>query len=337
MSTASPSPDRAAHASEQGTQESNPNDLSEAVKARAGEALRASFARLSPQGSDEWNFMGAFTHLGDRFGPYRPGASDVADLLASQERGRRGGRLGRLWPGAPRAAGPAEPEAGEQSEVEEAMTDVIEAFRFLHARVSTLEARLASEDTPLDGAAWLIPARELDGWVEPLAAFVAARAANGAVVHADCGEGALVRALQQLRVAARGVEPRGGVALRALESGCDVTIVEVDEFLAHSSAASLGGLVLSGVTDRLPLHALLPLLARSRRSLADGAPVVVVAEQAAAGGGEDAVPRDLHDAAPLHVETWDLLLTRSGFVDIAPLPVGPDDGRFGIAAATPSS
>lgn len=337
MSTSSPSPDRAGHEEVQGTQDSNPNDLSEAVKSRAGEALRASFARLAPQGSDEWNFMGAFTHMGDRFGPYRPGASDVADLLASKERGRRGGRLGRLRPAAGRSAGPAGPEGAEQSEVEEAMTDVIEAFRFLHARVSTLEARLASEDTPLDGAAWLEPARELDGWVEPVAAFVAARAKNGEVVHADCGEGALVRALQQSGVAARGVEPRGAVALDALESGSDVTISEAEEFLAHCGSASLGGLVLSGVVDRLPLHVLLPMLARSRQSLADGAPLVVVIEETSAGGVDEPVPHDLRATAPLHVETWELLLTRSGFVDVAPLPVGPDDGRFGIAAATPSS
>ena len=37
---------------------------------------------------------------------------------------------------------------------------------------------------------------------------------------------------------ARGVEPRGGVALRALESGCDVTISEVGEHLV----ATTGGL-----------------------------------------------------------------------------------------------
>ena len=337
MSTPSSSPDRAGPDGEQGTRASNPDGVSDADKARAGEALRASFARLSPQGSDEWNFMGAFTHMGDRFGPYRPGASDVADLLASQDRGRRGGRLGRLRPGGPRAAGSPGVEGGERSEVEEAMSDVIEAFRFLHARVSTLEARLAGEDTPLDGAAWLVPARELGVWVEPVAAFVAATARHGDVVHADCGEGALVSALRRAGVAARGVEPRGGVALRALESGCDVTIGEVAEFLARSASASLGGLVLSGVVDRLPLYALLPVLARSRQSLAEGAPLVVVAEQNSAGGVERPVAHDLGGGRPLHVETWELLLARSGFVDVAPLPGGPDEGRFGITGATPPS
>jgi hypothetical protein len=215
------------------------------------------------------------------------------------------------------------------------MTQVIEAFRFLHARVSTLEARLAAEDTPLDGAAWIAPPRELGGWVEPVASFVTPRA-RGEVVHADCGEGTLVRTLSQRGVASRGVEPRGGVALRALESGCDVTISEADEFLSRAAPASLGGAVLSGVVDRLPLHALLPLLIRCRESLAGGAPLVVLAERAGAGGGPAGVTSDVVASAPLHAETWELLLTRVGFGDVAPLTAGADDGRFAVTAATPS-
>jgi hypothetical protein len=279
--------------------------------------------------------MGAFTQLGDRYGRYQPGLSDVADLLAAKERGRRGGRLGRLRPGSQRAAGTEQPDGDEKSDVQEAMTQVIEAFRFLHARVSTLESRLAAEDTPLDGAAWLAAARDLGDWVEPVAAFVAPRA-RGEVLHADCGRGALVSALAQRGLAARGVEPRGGVALAALESGCDVTISEAAEFLAQCATASLGGLVLSGVVDRLPLHSLLPLLARCRESLADGAPLVVIAERNAAGGTGEPVAEDLAAADPLHAETWRLLLARVGFVDVAPLAGGVDDGRFAMTAATSS-
>jgi hypothetical protein len=137
-------------------------------------------------------------------------------------------------------------------------------------------------------------------------------------------------------VAARGVEPRGGVALRALESGCDVTISEADEFMSQAATASLGGVVLSGVVDRLPLHALLPLLVRCRESLDGGAPLVVLAERGGAGGAPEAVTSDLFAGAPLHLGTWELLLTRVGFGEVAPLPAGTDDGRFAVTAATPS-
>jgi glycosyltransferase involved in cell wall biosynthesis len=97
-------------------------------------------------------------------------------------------------------------------------------------------------------------------------------------VHADCGEGALLEALLGRGARAHGVEPRGAVALRALERGRDVIIAEASEYLAGQAEGSLGGIVLSGVVDRLALHDLLPLLARCRQVLARGAPLVVVAE-----------------------------------------------------------
>jgi hypothetical protein len=326
-----------AEPTEDGAEESDHLSVSgvtEENQARAGEALRASFARLSPQGSDEWNFMGAFTHLGDRYGPYQPGASDLADLLRAKggSATKRGGRRGRLFSSAQPAVD------GEKPEIDDAMTHVIEAFRFMHARVSTLEARLRTEDVPLDGAAWLAPTRELDGWIEPITALVLARSPGGDVVHADCGEGALVRALAAAGTPSHGVEPRGAVALRALERGSAVTISEVAEDLARRPASSLGGVVLSGVVDRLPLHAIVPLLADCRRALAPGAPIVVVSEPPAEAAGTTPTSQDMVDRAALHLETWELLLDRSGFVDLTPLPDGTGgDERFGIAASTPAT
>jgi hypothetical protein len=197
VSTSESRPD-AGH-DDQPLDEATASEISAEDRARVGAALRESFARLSPQGSDEWNFMGAFTHLGDRYGPYQPGASDLADLLRSKSGSTsRRGRRGRQTPGGEE----------DKSEVEDAMTHVVEAFRFLHARVSTLEARMSAEDAPLDGAAWLAPARELDGWVEPLVSLVTARTHEGEVLHADCGEGELVRALAQRGVSNRGAASR---------------------------------------------------------------------------------------------------------------------------------
>ncbi len=311
---------------------SSSSGVSAEDRARAGAALRASFARLSPQGSDEWNFMGAFTHLGDRYGPYQPGTSDLADLLRTKSgtasrRGRRG-----------RGAQGGDPDERDKSEVEDAMTHVVEAFRFLHARVSTLEARVRTEDVPLDGAAWLAPARELGAWVEPLASLVATRSPGGDVLHADCGEGALLRALIERGVPATGIEPRGGVALRALERGCDVTISEVVEYLPRTPTRSLGGLVLSGVVDRLALHAILPLLAESRRTLGGAAPIVIVSEPPAPLAANAPTAQDMTDRAALHLQTWELLLDRSGFVDVTPLPAGTaGDDRYGVSARAPST
>jgi len=301
---------------------------------RAAAALRAAFERLAPQGSDAWNFLAAFTHLGDRYGPYQPGASGLSELLRQPEPpSRRARRMARLIPGQAKAA-----SEGSETELDLAMAQVVEAFRFLSARVTALEERLAGEDRPVDGPSWLVPAAELGEWVGPVVAHIVSHAPSGAVLHGDSGKGALLDALSDAGVSALGVEPRGGVALQALERGCSVTINEVLDDLAGRPAGSLGGVVLSGVVDRLPLHALLPLLSHARRTLPLGAPIVVVASEPSAASAAWQKPAlDLIDGRPLHAETWEVLLDRAGFVDIAPLPPnGAADRRFVVVASTPA-
>jgi hypothetical protein len=331
MSAALPPTGGADDAGEQGDVETP----GPAARTRAAEALHEAFTRLAPQGSDAWNFLAAFTHLGDRYGPYHPGASALSDSLsASRGDGRRSGPLDRLRPRRDRAGRAPD---GEKTDLEEAMGHVVEAFRFLSARVETLEARLAAQDRPVDGAAWLVPARALGALAGPVAAHMAARTPGGVIVHADCGEGDLLRALDERGAEAHGVEPRGAVALRAIERGCTVTIAEASEDLASRPDGSVGGIVLSGVVDRLPLHALLPLLAQSRRVLRRGAPLVVISEPVAAVGGRDAAARDLVDGVPLHEATWALLLERAGFVEVGLLPDGTgQDRRTALSAVAPS-
>jgi hypothetical protein len=301
---------------------------------RAADALHQAFARLAPQGSDAWNFLAAFTHLGDRYGPYHPGASALSDAVAS-DRGdaRRSGPLDRLRPRR-NAAGRA-PD-GEKTDLEVAMGHVVEAFRFLSARVETLEARVAAEDRPVDGAAWLVPARELGRLVGPVAAHLIGSTPGGVIIHADCGLGDLLHALDEHGAESHGVEPRGAVALRAIERGSSVTMAEASEYLASRAEGSAGGLVLSGVVDRLPLYALLPLLAQARRALRRGAPLVLVSEDIASVQGREATAQDLVAGRPLHEATWELLLQRAGFVEVAPLPAGAQgDGRVALSAVAP--
>jgi len=304
--------------------------VSTAGRAAATEALRAAFARLAPQGSHPWNFTGAFNQLADRYGPDHPGDSAHAETLRLQERNApRAGRLRRR--GSSTGA-----DAGSTAELGDAMAIVVEAFRWLSARVSTLEDRLAREDTPLDGPAWFAPDPELGDWVDTIAAHVAAAAPGGEVLHGDCASGALLAALAARGVTPIGAEPRGAVALEALEQGHAVTIGETSEVLAGRAAGSLGGLVLSGVADRLPLQELVGLLARARSALGPGAPIVVVAAEPSAAA-PDPVSGDLFDGLSLHIQTWMVLLDRAGFVDIAPLAgSGSTPRRVGLAAIVPA-
>jgi hypothetical protein len=296
--------------------------------------LQEAFVRLQPQGGDAWNFLAAFTHLGDRYGPYQPGASGLSALIedAGRAHARRGGRLARLRPGADHASA-----QGDKTELEEAMAQVVEAFRFLSARVSALEERLGSEDRPVDGPSWLVPATALGALVEPVVRYVAAAASGGEILHADCGAGELLLALESGGLRAVGVEPRGAVALGALERGCTVTIAEVSEVLPARPAGSLGGLVLSGVVDRLPVHAVLALLAATRRALALNAPVVLIASEPDTVQDEWSAPAlDLVAGRPLHAPTWEILLERAGFVEASMLADVADQGRFVVVASTPA-
>jgi hypothetical protein len=81
----------------------------------------------------------------------------------------------------------------------------------------------------------------------------------------------------------------------------------------------------------------LPLLAECRRTLTDGAPIVIVSEPVAAAAWRAAPAADLVAGRPLHEATWELLLDRVGFADVVPLPGAPgQDERFALTAVTPS-
>ena len=93
---------------------------------------------------------------------------------------------------------------------------------------------------------------------------------------------------------------------------------------------------MSGVVDRLPLHDLVPLLVQCRRTLERAAPLVVVSEQVS---GVDAplAATDLVEGRSLHEATWELLLDRIGFVEVAQLEGDEEERpRFAFAARTPS-
>ncbi len=173
----------------------------------------------------------------------------------------------------------------------------------------------------------------------------ATRTPGGEVVHADCGDGGLVLALSQSGTPARGVEPRGAVALRALEHGADVTISEVSEYLAdlHRGLArrprpqwghrppappwrhSAAGASPACAWRPAPLSSWCRRLRRARRTASRSRTI-------------------WSTGASLHSQTWGLLLERSGFVDVdvdglaaQPPRSTSDDQRFGVTATTPST
>jgi hypothetical protein len=313
--------------------DTDPDSDEDPGRAGAAAALRDAFGRLAPQGSHAWNFQGAFNQLADKYGPDHPGTSALAEVLNATPASRtRSKRLRRG--GAPSGA----PLAFDGTETGWAMATVVEAFRWMSARVTSLEERLEREDYPVSAPAWLVPTAELGEWVDPLTAHLSRATPGGPVLHADCGEGALLGALERAGVPAIGVEPRGRVALTALEAGHTVVIGEVTDLLGDHAPASLGGMVLNGMVDRLPLHALVGLLAQARQVLAPGAQLVVVGNDPGYLRSEgNVMADDLVTAGSLHLQTWIILMGRAGFVGMAHLPT-PDGrrDRCALAASVPA-
>jgi hypothetical protein len=320
--------------------------------------LAAAFRRHRPQGSARWNFSAAFTRLEERFGS-RPAAPDLGNGAVPESEGAVGGangtgapagargllhRLadryvtGRLQPWIAEQVG-ASPDratedalADERKAVAEGFDAVIEALRFLGARVEQLEEAVARRSAPVDAVGALAPT-PTGSWARPVADWLVALSPEGPVLHGECGGGELVVALAAGGIDAKGVEPRGDIAWQAADQGAPVVVGELPDLLGGQPPGSLGGLVLSGVVDRLPIDELVALVEVSGARLADGAPVVVVGTNPEAAAGWDAAARDLLPGRPLHAETWELLLARAGFVDVGRLELGSDGGPVYVVTA----
>ncbi|MGO9458225.1 MAG: hypothetical protein ACLP62_14465 [Acidimicrobiales bacterium] len=314
------------------------------------------FRRHRPQGSARWNFSDAFGRLEALFGAGRPASADRPPPAVTLSRTPDASgpptsfahrvfdrtvadRLQR-WideRAAEAARGAAEEALGEGlASVAGGFDATIEAFRFLAARVEGLEDSAAARRAPIDGLAWLVPPPDLVGWADPVSRWVAAHRAEGVIVHGECGDGSLTAALAGLGLAVRGAEPRGAVAWDAAGLGVDVHVGPVGELLDSVGPGSLGGLVLSGVVDRLALEDLVALLETATDRLGEGAGLVVVSTSPdVAATGRDAVARDLVPGRPLHPETWALLLGRAGYEEVGPLAAPEGSPTYAVTGRRP--
>jgi hypothetical protein len=183
--------------------------------------------------------------------------------------------------------------------------------RLLHIlddRVSQLEGVGAAAEAagrlapPFDPAPWLDTVR------------VATAGAPGPVLHADCADGGLLRALAARDVAAYGVDTRDDLLDRAATAGLDVRLDHPQRHLHGLADGSLGGVVLSGFVDLLapPAHA--RVVGQARAKLRPGGTLVVLGTSPEAWTQAVPVPvADLSPGRPLHAETWQHLLVEGGF------------------------
>jgi SAM-dependent methyltransferase len=160
---------------------------------------------------------------------------------------------------------------------------------------------------------------------------------EGRVLHTECGNGALLRALADAGVDAYGVDPRPDALDRAARVGVDVRLTSSLEHLASLDAASLGGLVLTGFVDHLTMGAQTELMALSARALRVGGVLALLCVNPDTWGRSlSAVEADLSPGRPLHAETWAYLLERHGFSSVRVHAGSPTVGLEPVRGSGPA-
>ena len=140
---------------------------------------------------------------------------------------------------------------------------------------------------------------------------------TGRVLHAECGDGALLVALGSAGLDAYGIDPGTTASDSATARGLDVRRDDVLGHLGSVADEALTGLVLSACVDRMSLAERRRLLRLAEAKVAPGGLVAVI------GTAPDAweqragpVAADLAPGRPLHAETWAHLLSQVGFGEV---------------------
>lgn len=195
---------------------------------------------------------------------------------------------------------------------------IARAVRLLGKRVDALEEATGTRSiAPLVGsdAAAVMP--DADHWLPVL--VDALRDVQGRVLHVECGNGDLVRALVDKGVDAYGVQPEGAPS----DAELDIRIDGVMEHLGKVPDGALAGIVLSGCVDRFPKAALLRLADQAVARLAPGGVLAVVGTDPTAWERDRSpVEVDLGAGRPLHAATWAHLLAERG-LDATAVHDGP--------------
>jgi SAM-dependent methyltransferase len=198
---------------------------------------------------------------------------------------------------------------------------ITRAVSLLGHRVDVLETvTLIADDQTLAEVRDRRADADLTPWADVVVAALAG--VSGRVLHTECGAGGLLRALVEAGLEGYGVEPDEALTVDASRSGLDV---RADTAIAHLRKLpddTLGGVVLSGCVDALPVGEVLAIAARAAAVLVPGGVVVVLSAGPVAWARDrDPVIVDLTPGRPLHAETWRHVLTTRGLTveRIAPL------------------
>jgi Methionine biosynthesis protein MetW len=169
-------------------------------------------------------------------------------------------------------------------------------------------------------------------WAEDaLAAFHGRR---GRVLVAACGDGWLVRALEEAGCDAYGIDARPGKIQRGQLHGLDLRTDDLLEHLSHVAERRLQGIVLTGTTEGIYVTQRSLLLDRIDAVLAnDGIVVVHALHPDSLRGDAMPVALDFVGATPMRPQTWVDVFEGRGYE--ASATVADDGGDFLVVARRP--
>jgi len=202
------------------------------------------------------------------------------------------------------------------SEVSRVNQRLVRALQLLDDRLQRLEETASGHGAVLPAEVAALTARPLPGgpWAD-VARPTFARAA-GRVLHAECRDGTLLAALQAAGLDAYGVEPSPLFAA-ATAAAVDVRHEPAGAHLRSLAPGSLGGVVLSGCADALPVAALVELLDLMATRVGPGGRLMVVSAGPVPPDDEsEIVAYDLAPGRPLFAETWSALLPARGWGEV---------------------
>lgn len=193
---------------------------------------------------------------------------------------------------------------------------ITRAVELLGRRVDDLEQAVGTRSTPAFGDPAPMP--DPDHWGPVLVDVLADGRGPGRVLHAECGDGALVRALVDKGVDAYGVGPTP-----VDDTDLDLRVDGVVEHLGKVPEGALAGIVLSGCVDRFPTAARFRLADAAVARLAPGGMLVVVGTHPVVWERERSpVELDLGGGRPFHAPTWAHLLAERG-LEVTAVHDGP--------------
>ena len=150
------------------------------------------------------------------------------------------------------------------------------------------------------------------------------RGSGGRVLHVECAEGGLVRRMAAVGYEATGADPAADTSESILRGGAL-------ERLGVERRSSLGGLVLSGVTEEVSPASARAIAHLASSRLRPGGVVVIVSAHPRRPSDDDPITSDLTRRRPLHPVTWCHLLARYGFGEITVFD--PSGGAGGATGA----